>query len=68
MPPVRVEFTVPQETYDRIEAARGLVPRAAWIKRAIQDALPNERAEAVDAVVRNRKSSTPPPVSQTWAR
>jgi hypothetical protein len=35
MPPVRIEFTVPQETYERIEAARGLVPRAAWIKALI---------------------------------
>lgn len=39
MPPVRVEFTVPQETYEKIEAARGDVPRAAWIKRAIEKAL-----------------------------
>ena len=45
MPPVRVEFTVPQETYDRIEAARGLVPRAAWIKRAIEMALEREHEE-----------------------
>ena len=35
MPPVRIEFTVSEETYERIEAARGLVPRAAWIKALI---------------------------------
>lgn len=39
MPAVRIEFTVPQETYDAIEEARGLVPRAAWIKHLIDEAL-----------------------------
>lgn len=35
----RIEITVPQETWERIEAARGDVPRAAFIKRAIEAAL-----------------------------
>lgn len=39
MPAVRIELTVPQDTYERIEAARGDVPRAAWIKRLIAEAL-----------------------------
>lgn len=39
MPSKRVELTVPQQTWDRIEAARGDVPRAAFIKRAIEAAL-----------------------------
>lgn len=40
MPPAkRIEITVPQTTWDRIERARGDVPRAAFIKRAIEAAL-----------------------------
>jgi hypothetical protein len=39
MPAVRIEFTVPQDTFDAIEAVRGDVPRAAWIKRLIDEAL-----------------------------
>lgn len=35
----RIELTVPEETYAQIEAARGLVPRAAWIKHLIDEAL-----------------------------
>ena len=33
--PIRIEFTVPQEMWDRIEAARGDIPRAAFIKLAL---------------------------------
>lgn len=36
MSAVRIELTVSQETYDRLEQARGLVPRAAWIKALIE--------------------------------
>jgi hypothetical protein len=39
MPARRVEFTVSQETWQRIEAARGAAPRAAWIKLAIEKKL-----------------------------
>lgn len=39
MPSRRIEITVPQDTYERIEEARGDVPRAAWIKRLIDEAL-----------------------------
>ena len=48
MPPVRVELTVSEETYERIEAARGLVPRAAWIKALIERELENAK-EGPDA-------------------
>jgi hypothetical protein len=40
---VRVEVTVPRELYDRMEAARGLVPRAAWIKHLIERELEEPR-------------------------
>ena len=46
MPAVRVEITVPQDVHDRIEAVRGDVPRAAWIKRAIDRELINQEARA----------------------
>lgn len=49
MPPVRVEITVPQETYEEIERARGDVPRAAWIKRAIEQRLEAEQPVAAEA-------------------
>jgi hypothetical protein len=39
MPPRRIELTVSQETWERIEKARGREPRATWIKRAIALAL-----------------------------
>lgn len=42
MPPVRIEITVPESTYEEIERARGDVPRAAWIKRAIEQRLAEE--------------------------
>lgn len=48
MPAVRIEFTVPQETYEQIEAARGLVPRAAWIKALIDRELKSAREERQD--------------------
>jgi hypothetical protein len=35
----RIEFTVSEETWERIETARGDVPRAAFIKRTIEDRL-----------------------------
>lgn len=46
MPAVRIELTVPQATYDAIEEARGDVPRAAWIKRLIEQQLEAESASA----------------------
>jgi hypothetical protein len=36
MSAVRIEITVPEATYEQIEQARGLVPRAAWIKALIE--------------------------------
>jgi hypothetical protein len=39
MPSKRVEFTVSDEMWKRIEKVRGDVPRAAWIKRAIEKSL-----------------------------
>ena len=61
MPARRIEFTVSEETWQRVEAARGDVPRAAWIKRAIRDSLPDEEAETERAIalVRKRKPSKP---------
>lgn len=47
MPPVRIEITVPEETYIALERARGDVPRAAWIKRAIEQRLEAETPAAV---------------------
>lgn len=41
MPARRIEFTVPEEMWIGIEVARGDVPRAAWIKRALESALGN---------------------------
>jgi metal-responsive CopG/Arc/MetJ family transcriptional regulator len=35
----RVEITLSDHLWDRIEDARGDVPRAAWIKRAIRSQL-----------------------------
>ena len=60
MPARRIEFTVSEETWQRIEVTRGDVPRAAWIKRAINDALPSETEEEARAAktVRNRKAPT----------
>jgi hypothetical protein len=46
MPAMRIEITVPEATYDEIEKARGDVPRAAWIKRAIDQRLEAERSAA----------------------
>lgn len=46
----RIEFTVPQETYDRIEQARGLVPRAAWIKSRIEPLTDEERTYLEHAI------------------
>ena len=38
----RVEITVSEETWNEIEAARGDMPRAAWIKQALRAALDRE--------------------------
>lgn len=46
MPARRVEFTVSEETWQRIEKARGDVPRAAWIKLAIQAQLKRDEQKA----------------------
>jgi hypothetical protein len=49
MSAVRIEITVPEATYEQIEQARGLVPRAAWIKALIDREL--------DSVALPRKES-----------
>jgi len=43
---VRFEMRVDDELMARIEAERGAIPRAAWIKLAIEQALGNGSAEA----------------------
>lgn len=43
MPSVRIEFTVPEDVAAQIDAARGEIPRAAWIKALIARELPQRR-------------------------
>jgi metal-responsive CopG/Arc/MetJ family transcriptional regulator len=43
---VRFEMRLDDDLLRRIETARGAVPRAAWIKLAIEEALGNDSAKA----------------------
>lgn len=67
---VRVEFTVPDELYERLESARGHEPRASFVKRALESALAGSGAPAEVAPVSARPSSAAPtrtPASATDA-
>jgi hypothetical protein len=38
----RLEIRMPEDLVERIDRARGLVPRAAWIRQAVEQALGGE--------------------------
>ena len=58
---VRIEFTLPDDTYRRLEDARGQMPRAAFIKRALESALAGSGALVEVAPV----SAQPPSAAST---
>jgi hypothetical protein len=80
-PPYRLEITLSEEQWDRLNAARGHEPRASFVKRALEAALAESavrrQSGGADVVEHGSSShdsgmvSKPrqrPTITETWAR
>jgi hypothetical protein len=59
-----VSFRWPTELVARIDLARGDVPRSAWVRRAVEQALENASRVAPGGVVRESVTPLPAPAEQ----
>lgn len=65
----RLELRVEPELLARIDAARGDVPRARWVQRALEQALPETQFTAENgAPVKVRPVKRAATLAETWAR
>jgi metal-responsive CopG/Arc/MetJ family transcriptional regulator len=65
----RLHIVVPDELVERLDQARGIASRSAWVRLLIETAVDEQaHPRTPQPTQAHARTSKTPPVSQTWSR